>query len=75
MIYNFHDTIPSPPPIETIPPLETIHDNPVVDNTIPAPPDAYIQSPLITKPNTNIPFLMLVISAVATLISIFYCCQ
>ena len=38
MLYNFKDTIPSPPPTETIPPIETIpvpQDLTDIDNPIP----------------------------------------
>jgi hypothetical protein len=73
---NVHDTIPSPPPIETIP--DTIPNNPLpeiteVDN--PLPEDCESTAVTITSPNFNVPLIMLLITAAATLLHMFYCCH
>lgn len=82
MSHEVHDTDPSPPPIETIPPIDTIRDNPIpeiteVDNKIPEPPEDQAQSTAvtITQPTVNIPFIMVLITIVAALFSMFYCCH
>lgn len=72
-----HDTVPSPPPIETIPP-DTIPHNPLpeiteVDN--PLPEELVSTAVTITPPSFNVPLIMLLITAAATLLSMFYCCH
>lgn len=71
---DIHDTVPSPPPTE---PPDTIRDNEItdVDNNITE--SLEIESDVITikQSNINIPFVMLMISAAATLLSMFYCCH
>lgn len=49
MMYNIPDTIPAPPPIETIPP-DTVPNNPLpeiteIDNPIPEPPTTITMLP------------------------------
>ena len=60
-----HDTVPSPPPIETIPP-DTIPYNPIPEIKVEDLED------IITTPNFNVPFIMVLISAGATLFSMLY---
>jgi hypothetical protein len=67
-----NDTIPSPPPTETIPPIDTIPDNP-----IPEPEEYQSKSTAvtITQSIVNIPFIMVLITIVAVLFSMFYRCH
>lgn len=86
---DVQDTIPSPPPIETIPP-DTIRNNTIpemiavapeiteIDNAIPEQLDVQTKSSSVTiTPNdVNVPLLMVLFTIGAVLFSIlFYCCH
>jgi hypothetical protein len=73
MIFDIHDTVPSPSPIETIPPSDTIPNNPLpeiteVDNLIPQ----QMEPELIIIPDTTTPLILLLISIAALVLSAFY---
>ena len=71
MSNDIRDTIPSPPPEE---PSDTIRDNEItdVDNNITESLEVESDVVVINQINFTIPFVMLMISAVATLL---YCCH
>jgi len=74
MSNDIHDTIPSPPPTE---PPDTIRDNEItdVDNHVLDPSEIEHDVVVINQINFNIPLVMLIISAAATLLFMFYCCH
>lgn len=69
------DTVPAPPPIETIPPLPEITE---IDNTIPEfiIPELESEEEVIDQGvviNTTVPCMMVLLSIATLFVSAFYC--